>query len=358
MIPVPPPPKPPPPPPRSPNSSFILLLFTTSVVWIFLARWIAGSAATGISGRFNQPATESSVEALFWVFLLLVGFSALRGARRQSATLGSLLGLPRRPSAVREWATGATLGWATALAVVLVLAVSRSIHMQLSGSVRDLLFTLLSLVGLALLSFAEETAFRGYPFRMLREIVGSSTATLVMAVLFGLASIAHPFSTPASVFVTMLLGWVLCVGWLRTNGLWIPWGFNFAFKAAAAVLFGLPVNGNSGFSFAVQTDTVGRLGWTGGNYGLPGSWITAAALLVALIVLMRLTRDYAWSYTHRPIVAGGYPVEVAPPAAHAAMEAQPAPAGTSLVQILPVAVSTTPTPSTVLPTPRSDEDLL
>ena len=64
--------------------------------------------------------------------------------------------------------------------------------MQVSGSGHDLLLSLVSLLGLALLAFAEETAFRGYPFRLLREVAGSATATLAMSVLFGLASVANP----------------------------------------------------------------------------------------------------------------------------------------------------------------------
>lgn len=333
---VPPPPKPAPPPPKPPGRLFQAVLFIAAVVWIALARWIAASSATGISDRLNQPAAEPTVEALFCIFLLLVGFSMLQVLGRQRSSVRTLLGLPKRPSATREWATGATIGWATSLGVVLVLALTRALHVQLAWHVRDLLLTLLSLVGLALLSFAEETAFRGYPFRLLQEFLGPSGATLLMAIVFGLFSAAHPFSAPRSVLITMLLGGVLCVGWLRTHGLWLSWGFNFAFKAATAVLFGLPVNGNTSFSYLVQTDTVGRIRWTGGNYGLTGSWICALALSVALAFVFRLTRDYAWNYTHRPIVAGGYAVDVAPPAAHVAMEAQAAPAGTTLVQILPI----------------------
>jgi hypothetical protein len=59
-------------------------------------------------------------------------------------------------------------------------------------------------------------------------------------------------------------------------------------------------------------------------------------LLAAIPILVRATSDYAWEYTHPPLIPGGYDVSIAPPAAHVAMEqagesAQPA----SLVQILP-----------------------
>jgi hypothetical protein len=63
-----------------------------------------------------------------------------------------------------------------------------------------------------------------------------------------------------------------------------------------------------------------------------------------------VTGDYAWSYTHPPIIPAGYDVTIAPPAAHVAMEqavaAQPInPA--SLVQILPTTPQTPSADSSV-----------
>ena len=297
-------------------------------MWIPLARWVAGSSATGITDRLGVLTAEPTIEALFWCFLLGIGFSLLQVLSRQRSSARDLLALPRRSTAAREWVLGATLGWASALAVVLVLALAGALRVQVSVAGRDLGLTALSLLGLALLAFAEETAFRGYPLRLLQAITGPSIATLGMAVVFGLASAGNPSSTPRSVFIT--------VRWQRTHGLWFSWGLNFAFKAAAAIFFGLPVEGTTGYAFVVQTFAEGRAIWTGGNYGLPASWISFPVLLFALAAVMRLTRDYAWSYTQPVLLAGGYPVDIPPPAAHVALETQAAsPAGTVLVQILP-----------------------
>jgi hypothetical protein len=52
-------------------------------------------------------------------------------------------------------------------------------------------------------------------------------------------------------------------------------------------------------------------------------------------VLVRVTRDWAWYYTYKPIEPGGYPMDVAPPPAHIEMESKAASAP-ALVQILPV----------------------
>ena len=345
MTTVPPPPKPVPPPPRPPGGLFLLVLFVVAVAWIGISGWIASSSATGLSERFSIPSAEPAMSALFWIFLLVVGFSMLQVLARRRSSPRYLLALPRRSTAGREWSLGAVLGWGSAVAIVLPLALSRALHIQVSFTAHDVGLSLLSLAGLGLLAFAEETAFRGYPFRLLTEVTGVSGATVLMAILFGIFAAVHPSSTPLSTLVSMLLGLVLTAGWLRTHALWMSWGFNFAFKAAAAVLFGLPMEGSSQFSYLVQSYPSGNRGWTGGSYGLPGSWLALLVLPCALLFLLRLTRDYAWSYTYRPITPGGYPVEVAPPAAHTAMEQNAAAPPPPLVQIL----SSAPSSHSLLP---------
>jgi hypothetical protein len=73
---------------------------------------------------------------------------------------------------------------------------------------------------------------------------------------------------------------------------------------------------------------------------------TVVAIVVGTVVLVRLTRDYAWHYTYAPAVSGGYPMDAPPPAAHTAMEQQARPA--SLIQILP----TTPQSGSVTDEPK------
>ena len=113
------------------------------------------------------------------------------------------------------------------------------------------------------------------------------------------------------------------MAWLRTNGLWLGWGFHFAWNASMGILFGLPISGITDFASIVQTRAFGRLSLTGGDdHGPEGAAFTAIVLLVGTAVLARITRDYAWNDTYVPIVAAGYPMDAPPPAAHVAMEQQ------------------------------------
>jgi hypothetical protein len=314
-----------------------LALFVTSVAWFLAADTVSARAARGISERFGLDAARPLLTSVFLLFLLALGFSILQGIARRHSSLREVLGLPKRPTARREWQLGAALGWGLLVLAVLPMALARTLNIQLWMQPRAFGLLLLNLVTLAVAALAEEVAFRGYPFRRLIEGIGPVAATIVMALLFGLGHVLNPGATWTSTMVTMLAGILLAVAWLRTHGLWLGWGFHFAWNASTGVLFGLPISGINDFSSIVQTRTFGRLWLTGGDYGPEGAAFTVIVLLAGIAVLVRLTRDYAWHYTYVPVVPGGYPMEAPPPAAHVAMEqqARPAAAAATLVQILP-----------------------
>ena len=126
---------------------------------------------------------------------------------------------------------------------------------------------------------------------------------------------------------------LLTAAWRRTHALWLGWGLHFAWNAALGVLFGLPLFGGTELSNVVQAQAQGPLQLTGRGMGPIAAPWTVVVLLGAILFLIWVTRDFAWAYTHPPIVAAGYPMTVPPPAEHAAMEGSAAPP--PLVQILP-----------------------
>ena len=313
-----------------------LALFVTSVAWFLASDTVAAHAARGFSRRFSLDAARPLFTSIFLLFLLSVGFSILQAIARRQSTLSEVLGLPKRPSARREWGLGAALGWGLVLLAILPTALAGALEIQFWTQSRAFGLLLINLSTLAVAALVEEVAFRGYPFRRLVEAVGPVAATITMSLLFGLGHILNPNATWTSTVVTVLAGVLLSVAWFRTRGLWLGWGFHFGWNASMGILFGLPISGINDFSSIVETRTIGHLGLTGGDYGPEGSTFTALVLLIGIVILVRVTRDYAWHYTYDPIVAAGYPMEAPPPAAHVAMEQQARPvAPTSLVQILP-----------------------
>jgi len=308
-------------------------VFATSVAWFISSDILASRAARGLSQHFDFASGRFLLDSIFLLFLLVVGFSLLNTIARQYPSLRDVLGLPKRPTSSKEWAAGAAIGWGIVVLAILPMALAGALDVNLWTDSRAFWLILVNLLTLAVAALAEEAAFRGYPFRCLIQAIGPVAATIVTSLLFGLGHMLNNDATWTSVLITMLAGVLFSVAWLRTHGLWLPWGLHFAWNASMGILFGLPVSGITDFSTVVQTRAVGRIWFTGGDYGPEGALFTVVAIMVGIVVLVRVTRDYAWHYTYTPIIAAGYPMDAPPPAAHTAMEQQVRPA--PLVQILP-----------------------
>ncbi|MEO6815678.1 MAG: CPBP family intramembrane glutamic endopeptidase [Edaphobacter sp.] len=310
-----------------------IALFLTSVAWFFASQTLAGRAAMGLSVRFNLSDERPLLGILFLLFMLSIGFVFLQMIAHQSSSLREALGLPQRATAAQEWGIGAAIGWGLVVLAVIPMVLGGTLHPIFWAAPRAFWLAFLSLAMLGTSALVEEVAFRGYPFRRLIEVVGPTWATILMSSFFGLLHAFNPDATWISVLITILAGVLLSLAWLRTHGLWLGWGLHFAWNASMGVLFGLPVSGIVDFSNVVQTRAIGRTWLTGGDYGPEAAFFTLLVLVVGIIVVVMLTRDYSWNYTRKPIIAAGYPMDVPPPEAHTAMEQQAKPA--SLVQILP-----------------------
>ncbi len=340
---VPPPPFPAPTGPRRRPRSLQFALFLAAMVWYLSARLLSSGTSNGIANRFDLGDFQPLINALFLLFLILCGFTLLRAIERRRAPLRLALGLPSRATSRTEWITGAAIGWGLAVASVLPMVLTRSLNLQLWTAPRAFELMGLGLLTLLVATLAHALAIYGYGFQRLIEATGPVRATLVIVSLAAIhaALTPTPFGTPDGVriVVEILASLLLCLCWLRTHGLWLLWGLHFAWAASTGVLFGLPLAGNSDFASVVDTRAAGPFWLTGGDYGTGAAALSILLLLAAIPILVRVTRDYAWDYTHPPLIPAGYDVTIAPPAAHVAMEqsalaSQPVnPA--SLVQILP-----------------------
>jgi hypothetical protein len=321
----------------------LFALFVAAILWYLCAQTLSASAANGLDLRFDLGCAQPLVQAILLLFLLVCGLALLRVIERRRAPLRLTLGLPRRTTSRVEWATGAAIGWGLAVAAVLPMALTRALNTQLWTTPRAYLLLGLSLLTLAVATLANALAIYGYGFQRLIEATGPVRATLILVFLTVVhaAFTATPYGTPdgTRILVAMLTALLLSLCWLRTHGLWLLWGLSFAWAASTAALFGLPLVGDNSLSSIVDTRAYGPAWLTGGEYGPEAALLSILFLLVAIPILVRATSDYAWSYTHPPLVPGGYDVTIAPPAAHVAMEqtdqaAQPVNSAT-LVQILP-----------------------
>ncbi|MGC2403137.1 MAG: CPBP family intramembrane glutamic endopeptidase [Acidobacteriaceae bacterium] len=310
--------------------------------YFYIAQSISVHAASGLSSGEWFPFTERCI----LLFLLVIGYAAMgRVFNRQRAPVAGM-GLVFRSGWKTEFGLGAALGWGMLLASILPLVLSRGLIVTFWTMPRQFGLLVIDLLALAVAALAEEVVFRGYPFQRMIDAVGPFLATILSSLVFAAAHMFNPGANRASFLITVFGSWLLSLAYLRTRALWVAWGWHFAWNASMAVLFGLPVSGITQFSPVIQSNTVGPLWMTGGDYGPEASGVTAFVLLAGLFLVYRTTRGLAYQYTQPVIVPAGIPVDldamssvVAP---HHATLPQSPPAGSTLVQIQPVPTKAIP----------------
>ena len=306
------------------------------MAWAAAANTVAERAAHGIAQRFQLGSAAPLMSGAFVLFLVVVGFRMLDAIATRGRFRGEALALPRRATSVREWMVGAALGWGLCLVAVLPMLLTGHLHGRLGLADGGASAIGMALATLLVVTLGSEVVFRGYPFRRLAAVVGPSWAAILLSMLFAVLIVEAnpPRNAVLGLIDCTLLGLLLSMAWMRTHALWLGWGMHFAYRAVAAVALGLPIAGRGEFGSPTDMYATGPRWLTGGAFGLDAAFLTALVLLGGMIVLYRVTRDYAWLYTHAPIVAAGDEATVAPPAAHVAME-RAASAPPPLVQILP-----------------------
>jgi membrane protease YdiL (CAAX protease family) len=320
-------------------------LFVVGVLWIVLASHLAAVASQGISTRFNQPLFQPLLQQLFWLFLLLIGFTLLSRPVVHPYSLRLANALPPRATTAEETQRGFALGWTMALTAILPMVLAGALHPHFTLAPSFWLPAIVSVVTIGVAMLAVEVAFRGFLFARLIAIIGPIAATIVLSLIFALA-VNVQFSTTGLGFVcAFVAGIILSISYLRTHAVWFGWGMHSGWTVALAVFLGLPLAGYTTYNNLVTTDSFGADWLTGGVYGPDGAFSTLIILGLAVIPIYRLTRDYAWNYTHAPIVPMGAAVVIAPPAAHTEMEEAAAARPVPLVQIL----SSTPAQASTLP---------
>ncbi|HEX3571241.1 MAG TPA: CPBP family intramembrane glutamate endopeptidase [Acidobacteriaceae bacterium] len=315
-------------------------IFFACIAWYRVATTLASSAANGFAVRFDMGNEQPVFEALALLFLVLLGLSALRLMERTLVPLGVSLGLPKRSTSSEEWGIGAALGWGISVVTVLAMLLGRSLHVQFWTTPRAFWLLLLAAAALAIGTVAKLLALYGYGFQHLVEGAGRVRATITLVAIVMLDAIWAPtaFGTGSGtrIMVSMFGALLLCLCWLRTRGLWIGWGAWFGWAASTALVFGLPIGGYGPLSAVVDAAALGPAWLTGGDYGPSASFLLLLLLIAAIPLLIRITDEYAWRYTRKPLVPAGIPVDIAPPAAHVAMEEAPTAPPPSLVQIQPI----------------------
>jgi len=306
-----------------------IVAFVVSAIWMLLAFRLSRGFTHSVPEQY-----AGVVQELAALLLLLGGFAVISMVLEHQQNPLIAMGLGWRSTTKHEIGLGLAVGWGMVVVLVLPMMLAGRLHTSLFWEAGEWWLLLTNFLLLAFGAMAEEIAFRGYPFQRLIESMGDAWATVLMTVVFGLVHLQNPYASLASTLVTILGGVLFSIAYLRTRSLWLPWGLHLGWNVSLGLLFGLPVSGVSEYSSVVQT-IPGGPGWlTGLDYGPEGSLLAVLVLFAGIAVLVRATRNLAWKYNAPVIVAGGFPMDVAPPKEHTRMEEQAA-AAPALVQIMP-----------------------
>lgn len=317
--------------------------FLLAAAWFLFADLVAFRAASGLNfGDWLEP-----LYRVFDLFLLLIGYWTMSRLGQRRLPPAKATGFWLRPGWRGEFALGAALGWGGVVACVLPAAVIGGLVVTVFTNPHQFFVLLLDIAALALGTLAIEVAFRGYAYARLTEAMGPAIGTLFMAAVYAIWRTHTVQTSGAAVVVSFLLGWALALAARRTRALWVSWGLHFAWAAAMAMLFGLPLSGPMAYSPVIVTNTVGP-GWiTGGPQGPEASAFGVIVGLLLLYWVTSLTTDLKYKFGFDELVPGGIPVDIDAAAhrQHEAAMAQAAPREPQLVQILPA-------PPPALPDPR------
>ena len=309
---------------RAVYAAFIAKNGRLRAIWRFLLAIIVVLLANIAAGVLASPAGRGRLFDLIFrtlaLFFMLVGFSML--LKLADGVAGNPLpamGLSLRKPWIRDAAWGALLGFFLILIAYIVIRLTCDLTVKITLSGRTGMLVIEELVILASAAMLEEAAFRGYPFQRLVEMfegaasfvtgrrLGAETAehssqafaagaaAIVWSLAFGAAHLWNPSATIWSFLNTTLVGVLLCIAYLRTRSLWMPWGIHFAWNTCLGLLFGLPVSGVMQFAVMVRSKIKGP-GWiTGGDYGIEGSALGTAVIIVGMVLVLVFVkqRQYA-----------------------------------------------------------------
>jgi membrane protease YdiL (CAAX protease family) len=188
------------------------------------------------------------------------------------------------PGAGRELAAGGALGSGLFLAIIAALAACGAYRITGVGEWSVLLKPCAEMV---LVALVEEILFRGVLFRIAEQARGTWFALVVSSVLFALAHLPNEAVTALALGTTAMAGALFAAAYMATRRLWLAIGFHFAWNFVSDGVFSLPTSGHP--ANGLLKGQLGGPEWlSGGAYGVEGSALTLAGLVLVTAWLLRL----------------------------------------------------------------------
>ncbi len=202
------------------------------------------------------------------------------------------IGLSLHPRMFREFGVGCLLGFLMISGVFLVELMAGYVRLEWREYTILTCVKVLSLsfMFFAVAAFLEEVIFRGYAFQTLIQWITFLPATLVFSLLFAYAHFANPNVTALSLLNVALAGAWLSIAYMKTRGLWLPFGLHLAWNFCQTSVYSFPTSGGA-FEGQKLADLVqsGPEWITGGKFGPEGGILATIALVVCTWYVLKST---------------------------------------------------------------------
>jgi len=233
----------------------------------------------------------------FGLVLLLLGIWIRLYEKRPFKSLGLVWPISR---ALRSYFIGSFFGAVMVGGIVVLLALFQKVTMQSNnlkaGGLKALAGGLIIFLCFAVQGGAEEIVFRGWYMPVLGARYRPWIGILVSSVIF---SALHLAPNPVAIVNLILFALFLALHFLRDKSIWWICGWHTAWNWTMGNGLGFVVSGQATAGTAlVDLQAEGHPLLTGGDYGLEGSLMATAVLLLGILVVV-LTNRHRWRDTRR-----------------------------------------------------------
>ena len=208
------------------------------------------------------------------------------------------VGLWLHPRAMSEMLWGVLLGFLMMAFIFAALLVGGGIQTEFrslgAGEIAGIILS--SVITFAAAAMLEEVVFRGYPFQTLIQGITLLPAVILMAILFCAAHLTNPNTSTFGIVNIGLAAVWLSFAYLKTKGLWLPFGLHFGWNFSQTTVFAFPTSGIEFAEYKLFGTVVTGPEWlTGGAFGPEGGALATVALIASTIYVLKAKRFEAVS---------------------------------------------------------------
>ena len=234
----------------------------------------------------NPPEWVTCINLFATVFLILAAVIYCTKIEKRPITS---MGFRKTKSWFLEYLVGAGIG-AGLLAVTAGLVVLfGGGSLSFTPSSFSPLFTVLFLLGYIIQGASEEIALRGYFMITLSKRQNMAVAVFASSLLFGLLHLANNGVSLLAVVNIIIFGVFLAVYMLKRGSIYGVLAIHSFWNFTQDKIFGFSVSGQGTYSSLFSfTPKFGMAIISGGTFGIEGSIVTTAVLIIALAVVFFL----------------------------------------------------------------------